>query len=58
VEKTPQTKKKARNTQPNPEPRERIHPNRPSNNLALWRDLPLEVRIKDAYSPLYLKRYE
>jgi hypothetical protein len=24
----------------------------------LWRDMPLEVRIREAYNPLYLKRYK
>ena len=24
----------------------------------LWRDMPLEVRIREAHNPLYLKRYE
>lgn len=29
-----------------------------SKNHALWSDLPLEIRMKQAISPMYLTRYE
>jgi len=31
---------------------------RKSKNLALWSDLPLEIRMKEAIKPIYLTRYE
>jgi hypothetical protein len=33
-------------------------PTQNPNIPKLWRDMPLEVRIREAYNPLYLKRYE
>ena len=31
---------------------------RASKNHALWSDLPLEIRMKQAIRPMYLTRYE
>ncbi len=34
------------------------HPNQPSKNVISLKDLPLELRKKEASKPLYLIRYE
>jgi hypothetical protein len=35
-----------------------IPPTRNPEHPRLLRDIPIEVRTREAYSPLYLKRYE